>query len=624
MSRSVLVLGTLSAALMLAACQQDSPPPPPAPAGTATTPAGSAAAAPDGASDADAFVQQANDEFRAAYPEISAGQWIAATYINDDSQLIASKANERYLAWLNEKNEQARAFADSSGLSAAAARTISLLKLATPMPAPADPARRGELTGIVARMEATYGSGKYCTDANDPATCRDLGQLSETMYENRDWNAQLEAWNGWHTISRPMREDYRRFVELVNQGAGELGFDNAGQMWRAGYDMDPAAFEAETDRLWEQVKPLYDQLHCHVRAELTEQYGELMPTDGTIPAHVTGNMWAQDWAALYPLVEPFPGVSNLDVDAALERSGMDAKAMTKRAEDFYTSLGMPALPESFYAKSQFVKPADREVVCHASAWDMNLAGDVRIKMCIKPTEEEFRTIYHELGHIYYYLAYNELPPLFQTGAHDGFHEAIGDTVMLSLTPQYLSSIGLVGDVAENEQAVINGQMKLALEKVVFLPFGKLIDQWRWAVFDGRISPDNYNAGWWELRKRYQGITPANERTEQDFDPGAKYHVPGNTPYTRYFLAHILQFQFHKSLCEAAGHTGPLHTCSIYGNQAAGQKFWAMLQKGASQPWQATLKELTGSEQMDASAIMDYFAPLMAYLQEQNAGRQCGW
>jgi peptidyl-dipeptidase A len=622
-SKSVLTLTALSAALSLTACQQQQG----AGGSTATTAAPVAqqpAVAPATPAAADAFVGQTNDQFRADYRESTAAQWIASTYINDDSQLIASKANERYLTWLNEKNEEAKAFANVNDLSPATARAINLLKLATPMAAPSDPAKRAELTEIAARLEATYGAGKYCTDPNDEKTCRDLGQLSETLFESRDWDKQLEAWNGWHTISRPMRADYRRFAELVNEGSRELGFANAGEMWRAGYDMSPTDFEKETDRLWEQVKPLYDQLHCYARNELAERYGDKMPADGTIPAHVTGNMWAQDWAALYPLMEPYPGVSNLDVDGALAKSGMDAKAMSRRAEDFYTSLAMPALPASFYDKSQFVKPADREVVCHASAWDMDMKGDVRIKMCIKPTEEEFRTIYHELGHIYYYLAYNDLPPLFQGGAHDGFHEAIGDTVMLSLTPQYLHGIGLVGPVQENEKAVINGQMKLALEKVVFLPFGKLIDQWRWAVFDGRITPENYNAGWWELRKRYQGITATGDRTEQDFDPGAKYHVPGNTPYTRYFLAHILQFQFHKALCEAAGHTGPLHTCSIYGNKAAGEKFWAMLKRGNSQPWPATLKELTGSEQMDASAILDYFRPLMGYLQQQNEGKQCGW
>ncbi len=622
MNRHFLTRTALAAAvaLSLTACQ------PQASDSSAGTPATAPAAAPSQAptpADADAFVQRANDEKRADYRENSAAHWLAATYINDDSQLLAANANERQLAWLNRINEAAKPFISLTGLSDSTARALNLLRLATAMPAPADAARRSELAQIAARLEATYGSGKHCSDPKDPGTCRDLGQLSEVLAKDRDWDRQLDAWQGWHTISRPMRRDYSRFVELVNEGSKELGFANGGEMWRAGYDMSPADFEAETDRLWDQVKPLYDSLHCHVRHTLTQRYQERMPGDGTIPAHITGNMWAQDWSALYPLLEPRPGASSLDVDAALERSGMDAKAMTRRAEDFYTSLGMPALPDSFYEKSMFTQPRDRDVVCHASAWDMDMAGDVRIKMCIKPTEEEFTTIYHELGHVYYYLAYNHLPPLFQEGAHDGFHEAIGDTVVLSLTPQYLAQIDLVDAAGDNDDAVLNAQMKLALSKVVFLPFGKLIDQWRWAVFDGRISPDNYNAGWWELRKRYQGITAA-DRSEQDFDAGAKYHVPGNTPYTRYFLAHVLQFQFHQALCEAAGHTGPLHTCSVYGNQQAGEKFWAMLAKGNSQPWQTTLKELTGTEQMDASAILDYFAPLKTWLDEQNQGRSCGW
>lgn len=577
------------------------------------------------AADAGALVKRLNDEFRAAFPETAAAQWIASTYINQDSQLVASRANERYLAWLSEANAQARRHADQAGsLAPAVRRSLDLLRLATAMPAPSDPARRSELTEIAARLEATYGSGKHCRDEAVPATCRDLGELSQVMARERDWDAQLDAWAGWRTISRPMRRDYARFVALVNEGAGELGYANAGEMWRAGYDMAPADFEAETDRLWDQVKPLYEQLHCHVRETLRETYGERMPADGTIPAHVTGNMWAQDWSALYPMLAPYPGASSLDVDAALAASGMDAKAMTRLAEDFYTSLGMPALPESFYQRSQFTKPADREVVCHASAWDMDLAGDVRIKMCIQPTEEEFTTIYHELGHIYYYLAYNPLAPLFQAGAHDGFHEAIGDTVVLSLTPRYLARIGLAGDAGAGEQATLNAQMKMALSKVVFLPFGKLIDQWRWAVFDGRVPPEQYNAAWWQLRQRYQGVSAPLPRSEEDFDPGAKYHVPGNTPYTRYFLAHILQFQFQRALCDAAGHQGPLHECSIYGSKEAGERFWAMLAKGNSQPWQDTLFELTGTREMDASAILDYFAPLMAWLEERNAGRQCGW
>jgi peptidyl-dipeptidase A len=618
---------------------------------SATAPAANATA--PSANEADAFIAGVNRQMRDFYVESVAADWIGSTYINQDSEIVSAKASERSLTRLKQNIDNAARFAGVAGLSKATARALDLLKLQTAMPAPKDPAKLAELAQIATRLNAAYGAGQYCKDPNDSASCRDLVQLSETLATNRDWDAQWEAWQGWHSVGRGMRKDYVRFAELVNEGAREIGYGNAGEMWRAGYDMAPAAFRDETDRLWKQVEPLYTDLQCYARGKLAARYGDKMRGDGTIPAHITGNMWAQDWSALYSMLEPYPGVASLDVDGALRaqgeraaaeaRSKLGAKAsaatiadaehaahlavaqqLTRRAEDFYVSLGMPKLPESFWTHAQFIQPRDRSVVCHASAWDMNLAGDVRIKMCINANEEDFRTIYHELGHVYYYLAYNGLEPLFQSGAHDGFHEAIGDTVQLSLTPGYLHSIGLVGATATSEQAVINAQMKLALEKVVFLPFGKLIDEWRWGVFDGSIAPDRYNAAWWELRRKYQGVAPSSTRDESDFDPGAKYHVPGNTPYMRYFLAHILQFQFQKSLCEAAGHQGPLHECSIYGNAEAGQRFWAMLSKGQSQPWQATMKELTGGEQMDASAIIDYFAPLHAWLKQQNQGHSCGW
>lgn len=604
------------------------------------------------AADADAFVAEVNAYMLANNPEAASAQWLASTYINTDSQLVAAKAQERALGKLGEFIEAAKAF-DGLELSPETARSLHLLKLQTSMPAPRDPEKLAELTRLATEMEGLYGAGKFCTDPNDPATCRDLGQLSTVLAESRDYDAQLQAWTGWRTVSPPMREKYQRFAELINEGATTLGFGNAGEMWRAGYDMSPADFQAETDRLWDQVRPLYEPLQCYVRGKLEERYGDKGSIDGKIPAHLTGNMWAQQWGNIWDLLEPYPGVGSLDVGARLKAmrdgernqrlaniSGSPtaaqlveierqadiaiAERMTRRAEDFYTSLGMPSLPETFYQRSQLVKPRDRDVVCHASAWDLNFKGDVRIKQCIEPTADEFTTVYHELGHIYYYLAYNDLPPLFQSGAHDGFHEAIGDTIVLAMTPQYLAEIDLVDQPSQSQEALINGQLRMALEKVAFLPFSVLIDRWRWGVFDGSITPENYNKAWWDLREKYQGVAAPVERSEELFDPGAKYHVPGNTPYTRYFLSHILQFQFYRALCEASGHDGPLHACSYYGNAQAGEKFWAMLGKGQSQPWPQTLKELTGKEEMDATAILDYFAPLKEWLDQQNAGRECGW
>jgi len=448
------------------------------------------------------------------------------------------------------------------------------------------------------------------------------------MEQSRDYDELLEYWIGWRGISPPMRDKYTRYAELANEGARELGYGDLGEMWRSGFDMTADEFQAETGRLWQQVKPLYEELHCAVRAKLGEHYGEdKVPQDGPIPAHLLGNMWAQEWGFIYDLMEPYPGVSDLDVDSTLKTKNYSPQEMVRSAEDFYVSLGMERLPDTFWERSMFSKPKDREVVCHASAWSLDADEDLRIKMCIEQTYEELRTIYHELGHNYYQRAYNKQPLLFQEGAqgaHDGFHEAIGDTITLSMTPEYLAQIGLVSSAEQSQKAIINRQMQQALDKIAFLPFGKLIDEWRWGVFSGEVAPKNYNAAWWDLRLKYQGIAPPVERSEADFDPGAKYHIPANVSYTRYFLARILQFQFQRSLCEAAGHEGSLHECSIFGSKEAGARLTAMMEPGASVPWQDTLEKLTGTREMDATAIIDYFAPLMVYLKEQNAGRACGW
>ncbi len=572
---------------------------------------------------ADEFVERVNRELAELAREASAAGFTQATYITPDTELLNAKAAERYLAYLSRAVEESKRY-EGQALSPKTARAIALLKLNVAAPAPPDPEKRAELTRLAARLEAMYGEGKYCPKG--PESCMNLDQLSEILAKSRNYDELTEAWKGWHDVGAQMRDEYQRFVELANEGARALGFADLGVMWRAGYDMSPEEFDAEAERLWQQVKPLYDELHCHARARLAEVYGEdKVPAGKPIPAHLFGNMWAQQWNKIYDdILKPYPKASVETADRRLRAQKWDAVRITQAAESAYTSLGFPSLPDLFWQRSMLVRPRDREVVCHASAWDMDQGDDVRIKMCIQPTEEDLFTVYHELGHVYYYLMYAKQPYLFQGGAHDGFHEAIGDTVNLSVTPRYLAQLGLIGDVRPSQETVINQQMKMAVEKIAFLPFGRLIDQWRWKVFSGEITPENYNTAWWELRRRYQGIVPPVERTEADFDPGAKYHIPGNTPYTRYFLAFILQFQMHRSLCEAAGHEGPLHECSIFGSEEAGRRFMHMLSLGASQPWQDTLETLTGSRQMDASAIIEYFQPLMGWLAEQNKGRQCGW
>jgi peptidyl-dipeptidase A len=569
------------------------------------------------------FVARANAELQKSGHENAMAAWTQLTYITPDTEALAARAYERIQADYARLIGDAKAF-EGKEVPEDAARTILQLKFGLAAPAPSDPEKRAEQTAIETRMLSTYSSGKYCPKG--PDSCRNFERLAETLAGSRDPAELLDAWQGWHAISVPIRKDYQRFVELANEGARGLGFADVGDLWRAGYDMPAAEFEAETERLWDQVKPLYDGLHCYVRGQLQEKYGsELVPDGKPVPAHLFGNMWAQQWNNIYDLLEPYHGVSDLDVTAELVKQGYDAKKMTQSAESFYVSLGFPELPASFWERSMLTRPRDREVDCYASAWNMDGKGDVRIKQCILTTEEELYTIYHELGHIYYNLSYVRQPYLFQSGAHDGFHEAVGDTINLSMTEGYLGGIGLLpGGKRSSREALINRQMKVASEKIAFLPFGKLVDQWRWGVFSGAIPPEKYNEAWWDLRRKYQGVEAPVARSEEDFDPGAKYHIPGNTPYTRYFLSFVLQFQFHKALCEAAGFQGPLHECSIHGNREAGRRFQEMLALGASKPWQDALEKLTGTRRMDASAIVEYFQPLMGWLEEQNRGRQCGW
>ena len=571
---------------------------------------------------ADQFVERVNREMREMGREVSTAGFAYATFINQDTEFLNAKATDRYLGYFGKVVEESKAF-EGQSLSPQTSRALELLKLGVSAPAPKDPAKRAELSSISSKMEGMYGAAKYCPQG--PQSCKDQSQLVKVMAESRKYDELTDAWTGWHTAARPLRKEYVRFVELANEGAHELGFADLGAMWRSNYDMPADQFTQETSRLWQQVSPLYSDLHCYVRGKLQKTYGaDRVPDGKPIPAQLLGNMWAQQWAEIYPLVEPYPGVSDLNVTSALVKQKYDPVKITQSAENFYVSLGFPKLPQTFWERSLLKQPADRDVQCHASAWNMDGYDDVRIKQCIEPTQEHLMTVYHELGHVFYYLSYKDQPYLFQGGANDGFHEAIGDTVNLSMTPAYLHTIGLAGPVKQSREATINQQMKMALDKIAFLPFGKLIDEWRWRVFSGEIAPANYNAAWWQLREQYQGVAAPVARTEEDFDPGAKYHIPANTPYTRYFLSYLLQFQFHKALCEAAGFDGPLNECSVYGNTEAGKRFREMLALGQSQPWQDTLEKLTGTREIDATAITEYFAPLSAWLKEQNQGRDCGW
>lgn len=575
------------------------------------------------AAEADAFVAAAEKELFDFSIYSAQVQWINATYITEDTDAVAARVGAIGTEKSVRLAKAAARFDKTQGLSFDTRRKLDILKQGIVLPAPSTEGAAAELNTIATRLQSAYGKGKGTLDGQ-PISGNDIEEKMGTV---RDPERLKEMWVSWHKVGVPMKPDYIRMVQIANQGAKELGFADTGAMWRAGYDMPADDFAVLTDKLWKQVKPLYDQLHCYTRAKLNEKYGDaVQPKAGPIRADLLGNMWAQEWGNIYDVVAPKgAGDVGYDLTDLLVARKYDPLKMVKTGEGFFSSLGFAPLPETFWTRSQITRPRDREVVCHASAWNLDNKDDLRIKMCTKVNGDDFVTIHHELGHNYYQRAYNRQPYLYLNGANDGFHEAIGDAVALSMTPEYLVQIGLLDrsqvPAADKDTGLL---LRQAMDKVAFLPFGLLVDKWRWGVFSGQIPPKYYNMAWTDLRLQYQGIVPPVPRGEEDFDPGAKFHIPGNTPYMRYFLARILQFQFYKAACDQAGWTGPLHRCSFYGNKEVGAKLNAMLEMGASKPWPDALEAFTGSREIDGTAMIAYFQPLMTWLEEQNKDRQCGW
>jgi peptidyl-dipeptidase A len=553
----------------------------------------------------------------------SRAEWVQSNFITDDTEAIAAQANQDYIEATTKLAREVKRF-DGLKLPPVLDRKFKLLKLS--LFSLSDPKEREEVTRLAAGLEADYGKGKACPDAGkQKGKCLEIGQVEQVFESSRDPEEMKGVWRAWHSVGAPMRQRYTRFIQLQNKGAQELGFKDMGAMWRSNYDMPPEQFSAELERLWSQVRPLYESLQAYVRTRIAKQYGnQAITRQGLIRADLLGNPWAQEWGNIFPLVHGSNSGQGFDLTSILKQKKIDELGMVHYGENFFKSLGFAPLPKTFWERSLFIKPRDREVVCHASAWDIDNRDDLRLKMCIQIRAEDFVTVHHELGHNFYQRAYNKQPFIFQNGANDGFHEAIGDTIALSITPEYLQQVGLLQTVPKSDDTLL--LLRQALDKIAFLPFGLMIDQWRWKVMDGSLKPADYNKGWWALREKYQGVAPPVARSENDFDPGAKYHVPANVPYTRYFLAHILQFQFYKALCTEAGYKGPLHRCTFYNNKQAGAKLNAMLEMGMSKPWPEALKALTGQTQIDARAILEYFAPLKKWLDEQNAaaGVKPGW
>ncbi|BBE33607.1 M2 family metallopeptidase [Sphingosinicella microcystinivorans] len=575
------------------------------------------------AADADAFVAKAEKDLEELGIFAARAAWVNATYITDDTDILAARTGAAFTEAGVRYASEAAKYAALPGLSYDTKRKLDMLRQGLVAPAPNTPGAADTLSTLLTGLQSAYGKGK----GTYKGEVKSGNDLEELMGTERDPELLKEMWVSWHKIGVPMRNDYTQFVSISNAGSKELGYVDTGAQWRAGYDMDPDAFAKLTDDTWNQVKPLYDQLHCYTRAKLNEKYGDaVQPKTGPIRADLLGNMWAQEWGNIYDIVAPKgAGDVGYDLTELLAAKGYTPEQIVKTGEGFFSSVGFAPLPQTFWQRSMITAPRDREVVCHASAWDIDNKDDIRIKMCTKVNGDDFVTVHHELGHNYYQRAYNQQPFLYMNSANDGFHEAVGDFIALSVTPDYLVKIGLLDPKAvPSADKDIGLLLKQAMDKVAFLPFGLLIDKWRWGVFSGQITPNTYNKAWNDLRLQYQGIVPPVPRSEADFDPGAKYHIPGNTPYTRYFLARLLQFQFHQAACKQAGWKGPLHRCSIYGDKKVGEKLNAMLEMGASKPWPDALQAFTGSRQMDGKAMIAYFQPLMTWLQKQNKGKTCGW
>ncbi|XP_043285855.1 angiotensin-converting enzyme-like [Venturia canescens] len=499
-------------------------------------------------------------------------------------------------------------------------------KLATPGSAALPEAKHEEFGAVISKMQKTYSTAKIC-DFKQPTKC-DLSlepEITELLVNSHDPEELKHLWIKWRDATgKKVKTDFTRYVELSNEIARLNGFDDMAAYWLRDYEADDFVQQIET--LWTELKPLYLQLHAYVRRQLRLKYGEdIVSKDGPIPAHLLGNMWAQTWGEIIEFSTPYPGKKLPEVTEAMIQQGYNATSMFRLAENFFVSVNLSGMPELFWENSILEKQQGIDMICHASAWDFYDGKDFRIKQCTRVNMADLATAHHEMGHVQYYLQYKNQPTVYREGANPGFHEAVGDTISLSAsTPGHLKNLGLLDEVSSDNEAVLNHLYFVGLDKISFLPFAFMMDKWRWGVFQGQTRPETYNCDWWSLAEEYQGIEPPVDRSEDDFDPGSKYHIIADVEYIRYYVSFVIQFQFHKALCTEAGEydpknstSKPLSECNIYGSQKAGQLFKSMLELGSSRPWQDAMEKITGQRKMDSSGLLEYFQPLADWLKLEN-------
>ncbi|CAG0912459.1 unnamed protein product [Notodromas monacha] len=485
------------------------------------------------------------------------------------------------------------------------------------------------LRQILSNMSRIYGSGQVCWEDGQCSVLEGTEDSLSTLFATSTDEPKLRyAWEQWRTnVGRPMKPYYEQYVELKNQLAVIRNYTDYGHEMRSRYEIDD--FELSMEEIYNTTLPYYLELHAYVRRKLYDTYGpEVVDLEGPIPAHLLGDMWGRFWNNIYNLTEPYPGLQSVDPTPQMVAQGYTPERMFRQGDAFYQSMGLKAVPDTFYELSMIEKPQDgREVVCHPTAWDFFDGQDYRIKMCTVVSFDDFLVIHHEMGHIQYFMQYSDLPTVYRDGANDGFHEAIGELMSMAVsTPKHLETIGLIDEVVENPDLDINFLLKTSFGSLSTLPFHYVMDLWRWRAFRGEYPDNQWNDEFWKLKESLVGVKAPVERTPEDLDPPALFHISGDYDMMRYFTRTILQFQFFESLCEASGHQGPIYKCDFSGSTAAGDRLAALLRMGRSKPWPDALEELTGQREMDVNPLLNYFAPLYNWLQTENKrlNNKIGW
>ncbi len=439
-------------------------------------------------------------------------------------------------------------------------------------------------------------------------------EIDALLRTSNDLDERLAVWEASKEVGPALKPGLLKLRDLRNQTVQALGYDDFFTYQVSDYGMSTFDMLTLTEQMVTQLRPLYREIHTWVRYELADRYHAPVPQ--LIPAHWLPNRWAQDWGALVT-------VEGLDVTAALgERS---PEWIVRQGEAFYKSLGFDPLPESFYERSSLypLPPgADYKKNTHASAWHMDLGSDMRSLMSVETNREWWETTLHELGHIYYYQSYTrrEVPLMLRGGANRAYHEGIGSLMGLaSLQRSFLVNQGLAPEDAEVDQ--VAQLLQEALNYVVFIPFSAgAMTRFEHALYVEDLSPDRFNAKWWELVRLYQGVAPPAPRGEFYADALTKTHI-NNDPgqYYDYALSNALLFQLHNHIAQNILGQDP-HDTDYWGSEEVGKFLYELMAPGASRPWREVLQETTG-QQLNAQAMIEYFQPLYEWLVQQNRGRE---